>query len=284
MGNRSLSSFVLILFAAICACSPFDPIKYPPAEERITLGSLSEGEIDSLLKDAQRIKDPGERIAFISEKFLGTPYAEHTLIGSMDEEEVLVINLTGVDCFTYIDYVEALRLSHSFEEFKHNLTLVRYLGGRVSYTTRNHFFTDWARRSRNRIQDVTQKVGLSRTKTSTKKLNLRSDGTLFLPGVAVQKVVTHYIPSNLIDGATLERLKTGDYVGIFTEAEGLDVSHTGIFIRKAGRTYFRHASSRDEARRVVDDDFKEYISSKPGIVVLRAKRASSQTPPPGGLL
>ncbi|MEM4409751.1 MAG: DUF1460 domain-containing protein [Candidatus Caldarchaeum sp.] len=260
-----------MLFAVIFGCTASKPLNYSTTQERITFGFLSEGEINSLLNDAQRIKDPGERIAFISEKFLGTPYMEHTLVGGVDREEMLVVNLMGVDCFTYIDYIEALRLSRDFREFKQNLALVRYEGGRVSYTSRNHFFTDWSRRSQNRIQDVTQKMGLFRTRTAKKRLNLRGDGTLLLPGVAVQSVVIHYIPSSLVDEAITKRLKSGDYIGIFTEAEGLDVSHTGIFIRKGDRTYLRHASSREGAQRVVDDDFKQYISSKPGIVVLRAK-------------
>jgi len=65
------------------------------------------------------------------------------------------------------------------------------------------------------------------------------------------------------------KLSTGDYVGIYTELPGLDVTHTGIIIKKNGRTYLRHASSRNVNDRVVDEDLLEYMQNKPGLVVFR---------------
>ena len=63
------------------------------------------------------------------------------------------------------------------------------------------------------------------------------------------------------------RLRIGDYIGIYAEADGLDVSHVGIIVRRAGRIFLRHASLIE--RMVVDQDLRAYISEKPGIVVLR---------------
>ena len=50
----------------------------------------------------------GEVISRVSSAFLGTPYQADTLIGGADTPEVLVANFNHVDCFTLIDYVEAL--------------------------------------------------------------------------------------------------------------------------------------------------------------------------------
>jgi hypothetical protein len=66
-------------------------------------------------------------------------------------------------------------------------------------------------------------------------------------------------------------LKTGDYIGIYSELDGLDVSHVGIFIRMGSSSFLRHASSKKEIRQVVDEAFMEDVRNKPGIIILRTK-------------
>ncbi|WP_312118492.1 N-acetylmuramoyl-L-alanine amidase-like domain-containing protein, partial [Pantoea vagans] len=53
-------------------------------------------------------------------------------------------------------------------------------------------------------------------------------------------------------------------------AQGLDVAQAGIAVRHDGRLWFRNASSLAANRKVVDAPFREYMRSKPGIIVLRA--------------
>jgi hypothetical protein len=62
----------------------------------------------------------------ISEEFLGIPYRGFTLVGDREIPERLVIDLEGMDCFTFLDYVEAIRLSRSADDFPHALIGVRY--------------------------------------------------------------------------------------------------------------------------------------------------------------
>ena len=57
-------------------------------------------------------------------------------------------------------------------------------------------------------------------------------------------------------------MRTGDYIGIYTPAEGLDVSHVGICIRRENRILLRHASSI--AQKVIDQDFKPLYRRKAG--------------------
>jgi hypothetical protein len=66
------------------------------------------------------------------------------------------------------------------------------------------------------------------------------------------------------------RLSTGDYAGIYTEREGLDVSHVGIIIRRQGALFLRHASSVPDERAVIDQDLREYMKGRPGLIVLRS--------------
>jgi hypothetical protein len=64
-------------------------------------------------------------------------------------------------------------------------------------------------------------------------------------------------------------LRSGDYVGIYSEHAGLDVSHTGLIVKKSGQVLLRHASSRSNVKRVLDEDLLDYLRDKPGLVVYR---------------
>jgi hypothetical protein len=245
--------------------------------ELIIMGQWSVETLESLMKEAGSIDDPGERIGFLSRKFLGTAYQESTLTGDQKSEEVLVINLQAVDCFTFIDYIEAMRLSLSFAEFKENLKKIRYHGGVVTYGNRNHFFTDWIEYNRDHVEDVTERIGLHATRTIHKTLNLKEDGSFFLSGIGPVRRGIKYIPSSSLDNQVVGRLKTGDYIGIYSELDGLDVTHVGIFIRQGEALLLRHASSKQEIRQVVDQDFMEYVGSRVGIIVLRPKVPAKTT-------
>ncbi len=231
------------------------------------LGPWSTGDLEQMLTTASELPGLPARIDFISSRFLGVPYGESTLIGSPGTPETLVINLQAVDCFTYLDYVESMRLSRTFYEFRRNLRRVRYKSGTIEYGARNHFFTDWA--ASNRVEDVTGAIGREKAEAVTKTINRKKDGSSILPGIPPVERRIAFIPAGTLDGRALDGLRTGDYIGIYTPADGLDVSHTGIFIRRENRIMLRHASLK--AQKVIDQDFNSYIEGKPGIVVLRPR-------------
>src|SRR3990172_10511976 len=252
------------------------------------LGKWTIEELDRLLHDSSLIADVSERIGFLSEQFLGVAYQESTLVGDAHTPEILVLNLAEVDCFTLIDYVEAMRLSGSFAEFIENLKRVRYCIGKVAFETRNHFFTDWVEYNAGTIEDATNVIGGSQTVTIRKRLNLRRDGTPFVQGIPPKEREIHYIPVNALDELILGRMKTGDYAGIhnppiynppspplvkggFFDDDGLDVTHVGIIIKTEDGIFLRHASSRMSHRKVIDEEFKGYIAEKQGLVVLRPR-------------
>ncbi len=235
----------------------------------INIGRWTEDELDRIIREAAKIADPGQRIALISEHFLNTPYQEATLIGSENSEEELVIDLSAMDCFTFLDYVEVMRLSSSFSDFQNGLAQVRYRGNLISYRTRNHFFTDWAEYRSAFVRDASKETGKGKVRELQKTLNRKEDGTLFLSGVdPVDRTIT-YIPTDEMDETMRQRLRTGDYAGIYSHSAGLDVSHVGIIIRAGVSLFLRHASSLHDLRKIVDQDFMHYIKGRPGLIILR---------------
>lgn len=244
-------------------------LKLLPEGKLIDLGKFTTPHLDKFLFELSKIESQGRRIRQISSHFIGLPYKENTLIGSMQTKEVLVINLKQVDCFTFLDYVEAMSISASYAEFENNLIKVRYKGSIVIFKNRNHFFTDWVKFNADLVVDVTGQIGGKNTITIEKILNLKEDGTYFLDGIQPINRKIKYIPSGTVDDLIINKLNTGDYIGIYSERHGLDVSHVGIIIKNRGNIYLRHASSIK--KKVLDEDFREYIMTKPGFIVLRHK-------------
>lgn len=246
-------------------------LKTSVTKEHILLGKWTREELDSIIGKSAKIKNVSKRIDFLSGQFLDLDYKENTLIGDVNTPEVLVINLERVDCFTFIDYIEAMRLSDSFSEFKNKLRRVRYRSGRVSFKNRNHFFTDWREYNSDFVCDVTEKTVPKKTVIVQKKLNEKEDGTHYVTGIQPVHREIKYIPSEETDDSILQKLRAGDYIGIYSNLGGLDVSHVGILIKREDKPYLRHASSQKKYKKVVDQDFRSYIAGKPGIIVFRPK-------------
>lgn len=205
----------------------------------------------------------------ISASFLNTPYRADTLVGSPTIPEELVVNFNGVDCFTLLDYIQAISHSTDKHTFLENLKKTRYIDSNVSYLKRKHFFSDWFANSPQNANDVTNKISDNYI-TVTKHLNLKSDGSKFIPDLNIIERRINYIPSDKVNLHTLQKLKTGDYIGIYSKLDGLDVSHVGMVIKKGEQVFYRNASSLTKNMKVVDIPLLDYIRSRPGIIVLRS--------------
>ncbi|SGZ10874.1 Putative uncharacterized protein [Moritella viscosa] len=218
-------------------------------------------------------KEDNKKIQSISKLFLNTPYVRNRLIGSNKEPEQLVADFQALDCFTFLDYVEALRKSDNLsDDFSRNLIRIRYKNDNVDYLSRKHFFSDWSyvdSHGNRNAEDVTTSL-TNNTKTISKELNEKEDGGRYLNGLQVIHRVINYIPGKNINQNVINNLKNGDYIGIYTNIKGLDVTHTGIFINGKNGPVFRNASSLSKNMKVVDTPFLEYTKEKPGIVVYRA--------------
>ena len=256
-------TLLIILPTALISCSG-------PRIKTYDLGDWNQTKIERLLDEASTIQNPGQKIAFISAAFLKTPYLADTLIGSSETTELFVLRLDGVDCFTLLDYVEALRRSSTFDEFKETLRRTRYRKGQIDFLHRNHFFSEWGNHDFSQLQDVTALVGGMSVRRVEKQLNQKGDNTLYLPGYPVKKRDVAFIPPEAIDTSVLARLSNGDYVGIYSPFSGLDVSHTGIIIKNDEKVLLRHASSRALLRKVIDEELAPYLGGEKGLVVYRA--------------
>ena len=255
-------AFLFILPAFLLSCSA-------PGKKPIDLGDWTRIKIEQLLDEAKYISDPGRKVTFISAALLKTPYLADTLIGSSETTEVFVLRLDGVDCFTFLDYVEALRRADDFDGFKQALQQIRYRNGRITFLDRNHFFSTWGNAPFALLRDVTAQIGGTGVLWMEKQLNEKADGTLYLSGYPVKKQVIAFIPPEVINESVLARLQSGDYVGIYSPYPGLDVSHIGIVIKKRGKVFLRHASSKLPLKKVVDEELLPYLGRKKGLVVYR---------------
>ncbi|MGK3144066.1 DUF1460 domain-containing protein [Pantoea sp. C2G6] len=264
---RFKTLLTLLLAALLSGCTPPVPTAAPSAA---TAQPPAADKVTRIMAELASKPDmpQGEKISQISAAFLGTPYQADTLIGSPDTPEALVMNFSGVDCYTLIDYVQALSRSHDRASFQANLIRTRYVEEEVSYLTRRHFFSDWFAESPRNADDVTRSLS-PRVVRVVKQLNRKADGIVYVPGLRVVSRSITYIPASAITRQVLDRIENGDYVGVYSPAEGLDVSHVGIAVRHDGQLWFRNASSLAASRQVVDAPFSDYMRLKPGIVVLR---------------
>ncbi len=201
-----------------------------------------------------------KNISKLSQKFLNTTYVSNTLsnIEINTSKENLIINFEALDCFTFIDTIEALKNAKDLKSFRNKLVNVRYKDGSITYQNRNHFFSDWIQN--NDMIDITCDLG--NCKKQQKFLN---QDYKYLKEIPVVKRDIYYIPAKNIN---LSKLQNGDYIGIYTKLLGLDVTHTGIIIKKNNLVYLRHASSKK--KKVIDDLLLDYIKNKAGILVYRS--------------
>ena len=263
--ERKFNPLILIIFLILS--SPFYSFSETFYSDELK-SQYYKAEVDKLI--LSRPNGISKRYEYYSSAFLGRPYKSNTLSGDLKNKEVLILNLKEMDCFTYLDYVHSLINAENYYDFINQLKEVRYKDGIVSFKNRNHFFYDWAKNIKN-IDDITDEIFLGKSTKVSKNLNLKSDGKLFLNGIDIRKVSIVYLEPKFINNENINLLESGDYVGIYSPINGLDVSHVGIFIKKGGSYLFRHASSVSGVNKVVDVNFLEYIKNKPGIIIYRNK-------------
>lgn len=233
-------------------------------------------------------KPVGKTMTALGEHFLGVPYVAHSL--EEPGPEHLVINLRGFDCLTLVENCLSLARGlsagkTSFEEFRAELTRIRYDGGIINgYTSRLHYFSDWVADNARKgiVRDITRAVGGEAYRKVINFMSLHRDTYKQLADdAAVARVkaaeerlsanALHRIPTAAIT-SVLGSLRDGDIIGTVTSMEGMDISHTGMVIVKDGTTRFLHAPLSGGAVTISDGSLAEYVrrnKSMTGIVVAR---------------
>ncbi len=231
----------------------------------------------------------GDLVLKIGLDFLNTPYVANTLDKS--KEEKLVINLHQLDCTTFAENCLALartvKSAHpDVNQFCSELEGIRYRGGKLDgYASRLHYFSEWIldNELRHHVQAMAAQMG---GKVLPLSLNIMSNNPKVYPQLindpattaqikaieeklSAQKV--YYIPTSQFESIE-NQVKDGDIVTLTTTIPGIDVSHVGILLKKAGRVYLLHASSAAQKVVVSSEPFAQFLSKSKkttGVMIAR---------------
>jgi hypothetical protein len=230
----------------------------------------------------------GEAMAAFGRHFIGTPYVAHSL--ETEGAEHLVVNLRGFDCLTFVENMLAMARcvrsgTVTFEDFKRQLTLIRYAGGVIDgYPSRLHYFTEWMRDNGTKgvVHPLTRDLGgesyaktIDFMTTHTTSYRQLADSAFVQRIRAVESSLSagplYYIAADKIP-AIEPKLQSGDVVGTVTTMAGMDIAHTGMVLVKGGKAHFMHAPLSGKKVLVSDGTLAEYIHgirSHTGIIIGR---------------
>lgn len=264
------------------------------AQSQVVCTSQSRYRLDTTLakmaKTDFKILSINEAVVKIGKWFLNTPYVEKTLDVAGDEP--LVINLTGLDCTTYLENVVTLaRLGKkgkfSYEDYKKELEFVRYRNGRRGhYPSRLHYFSDWIFENQRKgiIEDITQSIGGVAYEnqvgfmSANPQLYAQLSNEEFVKQIQkteadIARRTYYYIPK-----ARVEQLESGiqpgDLIAITIAMDNLDIAHVGIAVRQGGRIHLMHASLAGKRVIISEKPLSDYllgIKKHSGIMVGRLK-------------
>ena len=239
----------------------------------------------------------GQIVARIGERFVGTPYAPHTL--EVAGEESLVIELQELDCVTFVENVLALaRFVRSVPEamlddpVRHQayysglLQNIRYRDGNLDgYPTRLHYFSEWIsdKHTRGLVWNLSHELGgvpddepIDFMTTHPDAYRQFGEDPAFLP--AFQEIEArlnseprHYVPQDRI-AEVADQIQDGDLIAATSTVAGLDIAHTGIALWKDGQLHLLHAPLVDGVVEVSElslADRVQGIGGQDGIMVAR---------------
>jgi D-alanyl-D-alanine carboxypeptidase/D-alanyl-D-alanine-endopeptidase (penicillin-binding protein 4) len=209
-----------------------------------------------------------ERIEIISERLLNTPYKESSIGEGQGVDADPPVNLTYVDCVSFIEYVIAFANSLSIEEFERHIRFMRYGDREISFENRMHlpdnqWFPNMLKYGY--ITDITTEVGGSLAKDIKKSVN---NGYFYISGVKIpsdrlimRMVTIKYIPvSDVLK--VVNKIPEFSIIRILREDSfrPYATTHLGIVVKKKNGLYFRH-SSRHFGGKVVDTPLVTYFST-----------------------
>jgi len=236
-------------------------------------------------------KPMGDIIVEVGKSFIGTDYLAHGL--EKDGEEQLVINLTGLDCTTFLENSLVLarcikKNKTTFEDYLNELQLVRYRDGVIDqYPSRLHYFADWIYDNTKKgiVDDVTEEIGGRKIKFNINFMSTHPDSykhlrenPAFISIIKKQeKEIScreyYFIPKEELKSKE-QSINNGDLIAITTTVEGLDIGHIGIAVRMDdGKIHLLHAPTENTKVQITEQPLTDYlmkIKRHSGVVVLRA--------------
>ncbi len=230
----------------------------------------------------------GQAVAATGKLLLNTPYEAGTL--EIENQERLIVNLRGLDCTTFVENALAIggmarNGQKDWDTYLKHLEQLRYRDGiLMGYPSRLHYFTDWIRDNSEKglVLDITEGLGGLPVQ---KKINFMGSHPELYPALASEKNLERIreneaelsaedffvLPAESVSKVE-DQIRDGDIIALATSVEGLDVTHTGLALRKAdGRIHLLHASTRGavEVSKVPLSDYLKGIKGNTGIIVIR---------------
>jgi hypothetical protein len=193
--------------------------------------------------------DTGRRMQTLAAALTGRPYVSHPLVGSASEDEQLVVGLSAFDCVTWVESILALARSRSNKGFVAELRRIRYREGRVTWSSRLHYFSDWMGHNHRR---GAIKI---RTRGAGSRSILVTLGTL--AGLPTRSVRIQVVPKHRIRQAR-RRIGNGSIVAFATVRSRLDFFHTGLLFGAPGEEITLCHASRSKGR-VVAEPLDRYL-------------------------
>ena len=191
----------------------------------------------NLLKRAASQKNMGNKVIYFARQLGGIPYVAKTL--EKNKQEHLVVNLRQLDCTTYVETVLALtrcleQNKLTFAAFCHNLRMIRYNEGVVSYPSRQHYFTYWIQQNEKKgiVKDIqapnppfsaVQKVNTNYMTTHIELYPMLLQNKSWISHIrametSINGLKCYYIPkASLTDSKLLRQtIHNGDIIAIIT--------------------------------------------------------------------
>lgn len=215
----------------------------------VYVGSSSEL-LTQMLRPPSR-QQLGARMVELARESLGRPYRAFSLDKG---HEKLQIDLTGFDCFLFVEQLLALARENTRTDFENRVRQLRYRGGFVDYCHRQHYFSRWSQQAEasNVLRDITPDLpGVRRRQrqlnfmsTHSKSYKpLRSERNLLCIQMLESDLMVQqsYIPLKRLP-AVEPMLRDGDIFALVTSVPGLDVTHVGLVERDDHRVHGLHAA------------------------------------------
>ncbi|HMS54919.1 MAG TPA: DUF1460 domain-containing protein [Fimbriimonadaceae bacterium] len=245
-------------------------------------------------KENWRALPMGELVAKVGQQFLETPYVGSTL-DIEDHNEACVVRLDGLDCVTFFETSLGIarmlkKGGTTMADLTREVTTTRYRGGKLDgYLSRLHYTGEWMldNAKRGNVKDLTSvlpgSLPLGKTinfmSTHPDKYRQLKANPGWVPDLRVYESrfekLLRYVPKERMLEA--ERgLQTGDIIGIVTNVDGLDCSHTGmVVVDEELGVRFMHASSTQK-KVILDGKLSDYLDKSKSSIGIMAVRPISK--------
>jgi hypothetical protein len=296
------SGIFAAFFTLLVTSAPAQKVVPPPSPPRLPMDTVFQGEakFHAVVAKAERENwrrlPIGERTVRVARELAGVPYVNYTL-EAHDRIESPVVNLKGMDCWTY--YENALAISRMLrykpapyqpQDMLHMVEIERYRNGVCtgSYLSRMHHLEEvfYDNQRRGYATNITPRLpGAVRLRREIREMTvqwksyryLRSNTALIAPmgriEAQVSKLPVYHIPKSKVR-AVESQLQNGDICAITTTWHSGYTSHVGLIMKINNRAYLAHATS-DRAKgrmTLIDKPITDYLngsSKHAGIIICR---------------